>query len=272
MSKHKELIQEMGNLEKEETPYAIATVYSVTGSSSGKVGDKALFDVDGQRIMGYIGGGCIENRVAATAKETLIDGVPRSVEIDLDSDEMGMGIPCGGYMSVIVEPQLVNSTLLIRGMGRLVEIICQMAKLLKLKVIVQTSRQERDRYPDADKVITDNLEIEDISFPVDYFILATHHRDDDRVTLEALKKGIPYVGVVASSKKTGIIMNYLNENGITENELEHFFSPTGLELSAKTPEEIALSILSEIVMLTNGGTGKPKRLLATDDYKVEEKL
>ena len=265
MSKHKELIQKMSILEDDEIPYALATVFSITGSSSGKVGDKALFDIEGHRITGYIGGGCIENRVAATAKETLIDGVPRTVDIDLDSDEMGMGIPCGGYMSVIVEPQLVNLTLLIRGMGRLVEVICEMASLLKFKVIVQTSLQEKHRYPHADKVIIDTLEIEDIDFPVDYFILATHHRDDDQVTLEALKKGIPYVGVVASEKKTGIIMEYLMNNGITNDELEHFFAPTGLELLAKTPEQIALSILSEMVMLANGGTGKPKRVLNTDN-------
>ncbi|MEC9456015.1 MAG: XdhC family protein, partial [Candidatus Neomarinimicrobiota bacterium] len=216
-------------------------------------------------------GGCIENRVAATAKETLINGLPKTVEIDLDSDEIGMGIPCGGYMSVIVEPQLVNSTLLIRGMGRLVEIICQMASLLKLKVIVQTSEQEKDRYPGADEIITEPLEMEDINFSVDYFILATHHRDDDRVTLEALKKGIPYVGVVASAKKTGIILEYLHKNGITDEELEHFFSPTGLELLANTPEEIALSILSEMVMLANGGTGKHKRVLNPDNYKLKDK-
>ncbi len=261
MSKHKDLIQKMNSLETAETPYALATVFSVTGSSSGKVGDKALFDEQGQRITGYIGGGCIENRVAATAKGTLIDGVPKTVEIDLDSDEIGMGIPCGGYMSVIVEPQLVNSTLLIRGMGRLVEIICQMASLLKFKVIVQTSEKEKDRYPGADEVITEPLELEDIDFPVDYFILATHHRNDDQMTLEALKKGIPYVGVVASAKKTGIILEYLYENGITDEELEHFYAPTGLELLAKTPEEIALSILSEMVLLANGGTGKHKRVL-----------
>ena len=103
------------------------------------------------------------------------------------------------------------------------------------------------------------LELEDIDFHVDYFILATHHRNDDRLSLEALKKGIPYVGVVASAKKTGIILEYLKNNGATEKELEHFFSPTGLELNAKTPEQIALSILSEMVMLANGGSGKQKK-------------
>ena len=259
MSRHKELFQEIARLESKEIPYAIASVFQVHGSSSGKVGDKAIFDEQGKRIIGYIGGGCIENRVATTAKESLIDGLPKTIEIDLDSDEMEMGIPCGGYMSVIVEPQMLNKTLLIRGMGGLTEILCKMASLLKFKVIVQTSKEEKERYPNAAEIITDTLELEDIDFHVDYFILATHHRNDDRISLEALKKGIPYVGVVASAKKTGIILEYLKKHGATEKELEHFFSPTGLELNAKTPEQIALSILSEMVMLANGGSGIQKK-------------
>ena len=62
-----------------------------------------------------------------------------------------------------------------------------------------------------------------------------------------------------SAKKTGIILDYLKMNGVTEKELEHFYAPTGLELNAKTPEQIALSILSEMVMLANGGSGKQKK-------------
>ena len=265
MSRHKDLFQTIAQLESDEIPYAIASVFQVHGSSSGKVGDKAIFDINGRRIIGYIGGGCIENRVAATAKESLSDGLPKTIEIDLDSDEMGMGIPCGGYMSVIVEPQMVNKTLLIRGMGGLTEILCEMANILKFKVVVQTSEEEKERYPNAASIITDSLEIDDIDFPVDYFILATHHRNDDRISLEALKKGIPYVGVVASAKKTGIILEYLRQNGVTEKELSHFFSPTGLELNAETPEQIALSILSEMVMLANGGSGTQKKLISQTD-------
>ena len=269
MSKHKDLIQKMASLESAEKPYAIASVFSVTGSSSGKVGDKALFDINGNRIIGYIGGGCIENRVAATAKETLIDGIPRTVKIDLDSDEMGMGIPCGGYMSVIVEPQMVDRTLLIRGIGRVVEVLCQMASMLKFKVVVQTDEHEKDRYPEANEIITEPLELDDIDFQVDYFVLATHHRNDDKITFEALKKGISYVGVVASAKKTGIIKSYLVENGISEKELDNFYAPTGLDLKAQTPEQIALSILSEMVMLDNEGSGVQMRTLVPDETDEE---
>ena len=82
MSKHKDLFQKVAELERQQESYVIATVFKVQGSSSGRVGDKALFDKNGDRILGYIGGGCIENRVASTAKETLSEGNPKIVEID----------------------------------------------------------------------------------------------------------------------------------------------------------------------------------------------
>ena len=79
MSKQKNLLTEALRLEKNERPYAIATVISVKGSSSGRVGDKAIFDEKGQRIMGYIGGGCIENAASDIAIETLFNGIPKIV-------------------------------------------------------------------------------------------------------------------------------------------------------------------------------------------------
>lgn len=270
MSQHKDLFKKMAELEEAETPFVLATVFMVHGSSSGSVGDKAIYDENGSRIIGFIGGGCIENRVAATARESLLDGEPKIVEIDLDSDQMGMGIPCGGYMSVIVEPQVKSKTLLVRGMGRVVEVLCQMAHLLKFKVVVQTPTEEADRYPDADQIITAPLEMDDIDFEVDYFVLATHHRDDDRISSEALKRGVPYVAVVSSSKKTGIITDYLRKNGITSEDLERFHAPAGLDLEARTAEEIALSIVSEMVMHRNGGTGHPMRSMHGSASELKE--
>ena len=256
MSKHKILFKEALKLENNEKPYAIATIIRVEGSSSGKVGDKEIFDEKGQRIMGYIGGGCIENRVSDTAIETLIDGIPKVVEIDLDSDTIAMGIPCGGNMSVIVEPQMIDSVILIRGEGRIVEVFCSMAKLLNFKLIVHTSKSNEELYPDADKIITEGLKVEDIDEKINYFILATHQGNDDKIALGAIRKGIPYVGVIASQKKANLIKEYLLDNNVSESELKNLHSPIGLDLNATTPEQIALSIISEIVMLENRATGK----------------
>lgn len=268
MSKHKDLFKRVSELEIEQSPYVIATVFKVKGSSSGKVGDKALFNKNGERILGYIGGGCIENRVASTAKETLLDGVPKIVEIDLDSDEIAMGIPCGGYMSVIVEPQKPNPVLLIRGMGRVVEVLCKMAKLLKFNVVIHTDENERERYPDADSILTKALEIEDLDFKIDYFVLATHHRDDDKLSFDAIKKGIPYVGVISSSKKAEIIKAYLLKKNIAESEMNRFYAPIGLDLNSDTPEQIALSILSEMVMIQNKASGLQMKDTKSPQSKV----
>ena len=213
--------------------------------------------------MGYIGGGCIENRVSDAAIETLIDGIPKVVEIDLDSDTIAMGIPCGGNMSVIVEPQMIDSVILIRGEGRIVEVFCNMAKLLNFKLIVHTSKSNihtyksnEELYPDADKIITEGLKVEDIDEKINYFILATHQGNDDKIALGAIRKGIPYVGVIASQKKANLIKEYLLDNNVSESELKNLHSPIGLDLNATTPEQIALSIISEIVMLENRATGK----------------
>ena len=256
MSKHKILFKEALKLENNEKPYAIATIIRVEGSSSGKVGDKEIFDEKGQRIMGYIGGGCIENRASDAAIETLIDGIPQVVEIDLDSDTIAMGIPCGGNMSVIVEPQMIDSVILIRGEGRIVEVFCSMAKLLNFKLIVHTSKSNEELYPDADKIITEGLKVEDIDDNINYFILATHQGNDDKIALGAIRKGIPYVGVIASQKKANLIKEYLLDNNVSESEIKNLHSPIGLDLNAITPEQIALSIISEIVMLENRATGK----------------
>ena len=256
MSKHKILFKEALKLENNEKPYAIATIIRVEGSSSGKVGDKEIFDEKGQRIMGYIGGGCIENRASDAAIETLIDGIPQVVEIDLDSDTIAMGIPCGGNMSVIVEPQMIDSVILIRGEGRIVEVFCSMAKLSNFKLIVHTSKSNEELYPDADKIITEGLKVEDIDEKINYFILATHQGNDDKIALGAIRKGIPYVGVIASQKKANLIKEYLLDNNVSESELKNLHSPIGLDLNAITPEQIALSIISEIVMLENRATGK----------------
>jgi len=272
MSKNKLFLKEALNLEKNEKPYAIATVISVKGSSSGKVGDKVIFDEKGYRLYGYIGGGCIETRASDAAIETLINGIPKTIEIDLDSETIGMGIPCGGRMSVIIEPQMNDSVILIRGEGRIVESLCSMAKMLNFKLIIHTSKSHiytsktnEELYPNADKIFTEDLGVKDINDNIDYFILATHHNNDDKIALEAIRKGITYVGVIASQKKSDIIKKYLSENNVSDTELRNLYSPIGLDLNARTPEEIALSILSEIVMLENKATGKQLKDLNVSD-------
>ena len=254
---HKELFNTMDRLKSENEPFAIATVIAVKGSTSAKTGNKVIYDRNGKRVIGYIGGGCVENRVGQTAVESLADNQTRMVDVNLDSDDMKLGIPCGGMMTVFVEPQQSSPTILIRGMGRVVEVLAEMASLLNFKVLIQTQEDEKDRYKLADQIITDPLELDDIDHKIDYFILATHHRDDHKQALSALEAGINYVAVIASQKKAGLIKDYLKENNVSDELLARFHSPAGLDINAQTAEEIGLSIMSEIVMHRNSGSGEP---------------
>ena len=158
-------------------------------------------------------------------------------------------------MAVMVEPQLRPPVMLIRGMGRVAEVLAELGNLLNYRVMVQTSKEETERYPHAEQIITQPLDLDELDFSVDYFILGTHHRDDDQMSFKALQLCVPYVAVVASRKKTGIMLQNLKEQGVTDDDLKRFHAPAGLDLKAKAAEEIALSIMSEIVMHRNGGSG-----------------
>ena len=141
MNKNHKINKKIFELDKKDVSYAIATVINIKGSSSSKTGDKALYNEQGKRIMGYIGGGCIENRIGISASEAINEKKNKIINLDLNSDKMEMGIPCGGYMSVLIEPTISVPTIMIRGMGRSAEVLCKMAKTLGFKVIIQTSKR-----------------------------------------------------------------------------------------------------------------------------------
>ncbi|MFQ6675049.1 MAG: XdhC family protein [Fidelibacterota bacterium] len=239
MDNGKDIFQIAADLKSAGEEFALATVVAVKGSTSGKVGNRVIYDREGNRISGWIGAGCVEERIGKMAKDTFRSGRPRVVTIDLDSDTLTSGIPCGGAMSILVEPQLKRPVMIIRGTGRVVETLLTLGELLGFRVETR------------DDVLSEE------TGRMDYLVLATHHRDDHKVTCEALKMGVPFVAVVASSKRTALIRDYLVKAGMTGEQLRRFHAPAGLDLKGDSPEEIALSIMAEIVMHRRGGTGRP---------------
>ncbi|MFQ6673698.1 MAG: XdhC family protein [Fidelibacterota bacterium] len=265
LSRDNDIFQEIVRLREVNEDFSIATVIAVKGSSSGRVGDRAIFSEDGKRLMGWIGAGCVENRVGKTATETLVEGKPRIVTIDLNGDTMRSGIPCGGRMSILVEPQLKTPVILIRGMGRVAETLSELGNLLDFRVVVQVPEEEESRYSGCHKIMTGPLELDEVDFQIDYLVLLTHHRDDDSVSLQALEMGIRFVAVMASEKKTNLIIEYLKAHGVSPEDLNRLHAPAGLDLNAKSAEEIALSIMAEIVLHRNGGTGSPLNRMVRED-------
>lgn len=240
--------------------HAIATVIEIRGSASARPGSKAVIDPNGRVLAGWVGGGCAQSTVCHAALECLRDARTRIIDLNLDDEVLGTGMPCGGAMRVYVEPILPKPRLWILGHGRVAECLCQIGALMGFDVIVDDPMAEHARYPGAMRLIADDLDYEQLAPGADdYVVVATQHKGDHRSMLRALGSPAGYIALIASNKRAKLVLDYLRDEGITEYALARVAAPAGLDLGAKTPEEIALSVVSEIVMERRNGSGAPLR-------------
>lgn len=254
-----DLLDLMVVLRARREPYAVATVVETEGSASAKPGSKALIAHDGSLLTGWVGGGCAESTVRQAALECLGTGEPRVVELDLDDEVLGTGMPCGGSMRVFVEPVLPRPTLWVLGHGRAAECLCRFGATLGFRVVVDdTPAVDPARYPDAAEIIGDDYDYERLTpGSEDCVVIATQHKGDHLSAVRALRSPARYIAVIASRKRARLVLDFLRGQGFPDEELSRVRAPAGLDLGARTPEEIALSVLSEIVMLRRGASGTP---------------
>ncbi len=236
--------------------FAMATVIETQGSTSARLSAKAIFDRDGAVISGWVGGGCAESTVAHAAIEAIENDAPQIIDIDLDDEVLGAGMPCGGSMRVYVEPVLPRPLLWILGHGRVSECLCHIGALMGFDPVVNDPMADAAHFPDAVRIIADDLGYEALSpAPADFVVVATQHKGDHESMRRVLKSEVGYIALIASHKRTRLVMDYLRDEGFDRVALERIRAPAGLDLGARTPEEIALSVISEIVMLRRGGSG-----------------
>jgi xanthine dehydrogenase accessory factor len=161
---------------------------------------------------------------------------------------------CGGEAEVFIEPILTPLTLYIFGGGHISLPLAGMGKLLGFKIAVIDDRAEfanADRFPEADSILADDfarvfpkLKIDKSSYVV---IVTRNHQYDDMVLGWAVGTKAKYIGMIGSKAKTKAVFSHLLTKGTTKEQLERVHAPIGLEIEAQTPEEIAISILAEIV-------------------------
>jgi len=262
----KEILDVLLDLRSRGEPYAVATVIETTGSSSAKTGAKAVIDRAGRVVAGWVGGGCAEATCCRVALDALSDHKTRVVEIDMEDEVLGVGMPCGGRMRVYVEPSAAKPALWILGHGRVAEVVCQLGDLMGLRVTVMDGAVSRHRYPDAAELITDDLDYARLTpGSEDFVVVATQHKGDHESMTRALKSGARYIALIASRKRARLVLDYLRAQGFGESDLARVHAPAGLDLGASTPEEIALAIVSEIVLeRRNASGGALKDKLAED--------
>ncbi len=240
-----EMLQEA---EAQGKNYAVAIVVHTEGSTSGKPGAKAVIQQDGTILGGWLGGGCVESAVVETAKVVMRSGVPKMITLDLTDEFSGLGMPCGGKMWVYIEPKMSPPTIVVVGSGTFAQAIAKLAVATGFPVIVDDSHATPEQFPYACSIISDDLDY--TNFPVSsntFVVIATQHKADDRSMEAAIRKGAKYIALIASRKRAGIVLNTLRSRGISEGALATVHAPAGLDIGAQTPEEVAISILAEIV-------------------------
>lgn len=268
----KEIFDVIQAMQSAGETFAIATVVETRGSVSAKTSAKAVIDSQGGVVAGWVGGGCAESSTCERALACMSNNETAMLDIDLDDEILGAGMPCGGSMRVYIEPVLPKPGLWIMGHGRVAESLCIIGDLVGLRVIVNDPLVDREKYPQASRLITDDLDYELLQpKPEDYVVIATQHKGDHESISRALASEARYIALIASRKRSRLVLDYLRRQGFSEQDIQRVVTPSGIDLAPRSPEEIALCIISEIVMLRRGGSGRLMRdlLLAEGDGAVQ---
>jgi xanthine dehydrogenase accessory factor len=234
--------------------FVIATVVRYQAPISGKPGDRAIIFADGE-VWGWIGGGCARPVVVKEALKALQDGRPRMVRISPSSPEeegiVAYNMTChsGGTLDVYIEPVLPKPHILIMGRSPVGQTLARLAKVMNYAVSVAARGAEQESYPEVDRVQAD-LNLSELKVGGQTFIVVSTQGECDEDALEnALRTNASYVAFIASKAKAAKVLQYVGERGIGAERLSQVKAPAGMNIGAASPEEIAVSILAEIVQI-----------------------
>lgn len=233
--------------------FALATVVRREAPFSGQPGDMALVTPDGN-FRGWVGGSCTRPVVLAEALHALAAGAPRLISLTPDpSSDHRRGITVfpmtchsGGSVDVYIEPVLPAPRLVIYGLSPVARALSRLGKAMGYSIDAADPEADRAGFPEADRLGT--AAAADLSSTGRRFaVVASMGENDEESVLAALALEPAYLGVVASQKRFAQMRDTLIARGATPRSIEAIKNPAGLDIGARTPEQIALSILAEIV-------------------------
>ena len=255
----KEVLEAALRAEESGSPAALVTVIATEGSTPQKAGAKMLVYPDG-RIVGTIGGGCVEAEMTWRARHVIEDRKPRLASYDLTPDQAGDdGLVCGGRMQVFIEPVEGTPTLCLFGAGHVAQPLARMAKSAGFRVEVADDRVKfanRDRFPDADVLLVEDFAAAARQMTLGrntYAVVVTRgHKGDTEALRAVVGKGLRFVGLLGSRPKLVHLVSALEEEGVPAADVAEIHCPLGIEIGAVSPEEIAVSVLAEMIAVRRG--------------------
>ena len=237
-------------------PFVVATVVRAEKPTSAKAGAKAIITEEGT-LTGWIGGSCAEPTVKREARKSLLDGQPRLIRL-CPPEKMGqapqegvieIALTCisGGTLEIYIEPQLAQPHLVVVGHLATAEALVRLGKDLGWRLSLMGLDVRRERFPQVDQLF-DHLDFSQVSITKNtHIVVASHGNYDEDMLVAALQSEAPYVALIASKKRASAILQYLKEASLSREQIARLKYPAGLDVGAVTPEEIALSILAEII-------------------------
>ncbi len=258
MKQHPEdIIDCMARMKGDGQPFALATVVRTEDATAAKAGAKAVVRADGT-VVGWIGGGCTLGAVRKTAAQVLSDGQARLIRVRPkdrlvdEPAEAGVELhknacPSGGTVEVFVEPILPHPALIVAGGSPVARALAELGRGAGFAITVAALPEDQAGFTEVDARI-DGFDLTQV--PVvgtGYVVVATQGKRDREALAAALSCGAPYVAFVGSRKKTATLREALLQSGLPAEQINALRAPAGLDIGAATPEEIALSILAEIV-------------------------
>ncbi|MEX2622191.1 MAG: XdhC family protein [Acidimicrobiia bacterium] len=239
-----DVLAEVARLTGEGRAVALATVTWRQGFTSGKPGARAIIHPDG-RVEGWLGGACARPAVVRHALEALADGEPRLLVLGVHDHRPGvvqveMACTSEGAMEVYLEPMLPSPKLTVVGSSPAAEVLVDLA----------------GRVGWRSELIADDPDPATVGYG-DAVVVATQGHFDETALEAALRSEAGYVGLVSSSKRATEVMSWLRGRGVSEEAIVRVRAPAGLDLGATTHEEIAVSILAELVAWRAGGGARP---------------
>jgi len=252
-----EILKEaLGRIDRGET-IALVTIVEAKGSTPREVGAKMIVNKDGL-VDGTIGGGITEVKVIEETKQALREGEGKLLNYHLTKEQAALdeGAICGGEMKIFIDILQPKEGVLIFGAGHIAVCVSKLAKTVGFKVTIIDDRKEfanQDRFPEADEIIVEEIEdaLAHLNItPSTYIIILTRgHLKDEEVLGSVIRSNAAYIGMIGSRKKNATVFRHLEGQGISQDELAKVHAPIGIDIKAQTPEEIAVSIMAEIIQV-----------------------